>query len=281
MAGVLVAQGVAGASPARPIALQPNHQISLKPGGHGGGGSNCPTGTSLGWSSSNWSGYAETCKAPYTGVGGSWEVPSVASSPASSYSAIWLGIDGFNNNSLIQTGTEQDVDSSGHASYAAWWTTSSNQFVEQDISSGCSPSSTNCGTVQANDQITATITQMSASTSQWTIVISDGSEWTFTKTLTYKGPKASAEWIVEAPTVGGRVATLADYGSSLTFNPDTIAAGTINGTSSPLLTTPEGGTMVSGRGRFVATVSIPSAPDNDQDGFNISYGSTAPSPPSS
>ncbi len=38
----------------------------------------------------------------------------------STYSSSWIGIDGFNNSNLIQTGTEQDYTSGG-AQYCAWW----------------------------------------------------------------------------------------------------------------------------------------------------------------
>ncbi len=291
---LLAAGGASGRAPR--LALAPNHLISTRLGksaghGHGGGGgsSGCGVGsTSLGWASSNWSGYAETCSAPYTSIGGSWTVPAV-SSPAGSYSATWIGIDGFNNSDLIQTGTEQDVSTSGTASYAAWWTTSANNFIEQPITSGCTPSSSSCGVVHAGDQITAKIEQDSSGSSQWTITISDGLSWTFTRPLTYTGPGASAEWIVEAPTIGGKVSTLSDYASStspLIFNPDSIAAGTINGSSSPALTYSDGGYMVAGHGRGQTVVSIPSGPDTEtsggsSDGFAIAYGSTAPAAPSS
>ena len=36
------------------------------------------------------------------------------------YSSAWIGVDGFNDNDLIQTGTEQDYYSGG-AHYDAWW----------------------------------------------------------------------------------------------------------------------------------------------------------------
>ena len=53
-----------------------------------------------------WSGYAET--GTFTGVTSTWTVPSVGSSAAPTYSSAWIGVDGFNNNNLIQTGTEED-----------------------------------------------------------------------------------------------------------------------------------------------------------------------------
>lgn len=270
------------------LTLAPNHMIAAKTGaghghgggggGGGGGGTSCGSNTALGWASSNWSGYAETCKAPYTEVSGNWNVPSV-SGPNGSYSAAWVGIDGYTNSSLIQTGTEQDVSSSGQASYAAWWTTSAQNFAEQPITTGCSGSGT-CGQVSAGDAIAATITQAGAGSTSWTIVLSDTSAgWSFTKTLTYTGPGASAEWVLEAPTVGGQVATLANFASANT--PLVFDLGTVNAGVSPDLFYSDGGQMVAGHGRFVQVVSTPSMPDGDvsPDGFAIAYGAVTPAAP--
>jgi hypothetical protein len=218
--------------------------------------------SAVGWASSNWSGYSAT-RSVYTAVSGSWTVPAVQRSGKPSYSAAWTGIDGFNNGSLIQTGTEQDYyNGSGH--YAAWWTTSAQGFLEQVISQP----------VQPGDSMTATITK-AKSGSSWTITLADTTEnWTFTKTVTYTGPGASAEWIIEAPTVGGRTAPLANYTSPTTFD-----HGTVNGNRNPALVVSDGGELVAGSGRHAEVVSIPSRPDSDTDGFNMAYGAVAPSPP--
>jgi hypothetical protein len=169
-----------------------------------------------------------------------------------------VGIDGFNNSSLIQTGTEQDYYR-GSSHYAAWWTTSAQGFVEQPIAH----------TVKAGDSMNATISATGGTT--WAITLADKTQgWTFTNQVTYTGPGASAEWILEAPTVGGRVASLARY-QTTPFDP-----GTVNG-GSPQLVQIDGGVMTQGR----STVSTPSGPDNDSDGFAVAYGSSAPPPPAS
>ena len=269
MAGTgLFAVSYGHAEGALKIGLQPNNRISVKPpgGGHGGGGGGGGGTSWPGWASSNWSGYAISSPTPFTGITGNWTVPSVSATSSASYSAAWAGIDGFNNNSLIQTGTEQDYYS-GSAHYAAWWTTSAQNFVEQTINEPVSP----------GDRIAATITQTGGTS--WTITLVDLSTihgWTFTQPVTYTGPGASAEWIMEAPTVGGRVATLAHYSSPTLFDPGTIDAAAI-----PALGASAGGALVAGARRTTQVVSIPSAPDGDTDGFNISYGSSAPPAPSS
>lgn len=253
------------------IGLQPNHRIAPKPtgGGHGSGGGG---GASAfpGWTSSNWSGYATTSPTPFTGVTGAWAVPSVSPTRSATYSAAWLGIDGFNNNSLIQTGTEQDYYN-GSAHYVAWWTTSAQKFAEQTITTGCSGAGT-CGKVAPTDAIKASISENTV-TGLWSMTLTDTTQsWSFTKTVAYSGPGTSAEWILEAPTVGGRIAPLAHY-STTTFDP-----GTVDGNTNPSLIASDGGEMVQGF-PFSQVVSIPSNPDLDTDGFNINYGPTAPSPP--
>lgn len=207
-----------------------------------------------GWASSNWSGYAVT-GSTYNSVTAKWIVPAVAASRKATYSSDWVGIDGYNNSSLIQTGTESDYYN-GSAHYGAWWEIlPAAETVIPSI------------TIRPGDTITASITKGSGSS--WAITITDARQ-SFTTTQTYTGPQTSAEWIEEAPTVGGRVAPLANYGQT-TFDP-----GTVNG-GNPLLTAADAGVMVQKQ----VQVSTPSNPDGDTDGFNVAYGATAPTPPPS
>lgn len=213
-----------------------------------------PSPSALGWASTNWSGYAVT-GGPYNSVTSRWVVPAAAPSHKSTFSANWTGIDGFNNSSLIQTGTESDYYQKA-AHYDAWWEIlPAPETVIPSL------------TVKPGDIITATVAKVSGST--WKITITDGSH-SYSTTQTYSGPQTSAEWIEEAPTVGGHVATLANYGHT-TFDP-----GTVNG-HNPLLTSSDGGLMVQKN----HAVSTPSIPDADTDGFNAAYGAAAPAPPAS
>ncbi|KYP79273.1 G1 family glutamic endopeptidase [Ferroacidibacillus organovorans] len=214
--------------------------------------------TSFGWASSNWSGYAIT-GGPYNSITGSWTVPTVQPSSRSTYSSSWIGIDGFNNSSLIQTGTEQDYYN-GKAHYNAWWEIL--PAAETVITPSSYP-------VNPGDQMYADIQNLGGGT--WSIEIQDKTQgWTFTTNQAYSGPQTSAEWIQEAPTVGGTVAKLANYGQT-TFNP-----GTVNGVN-PGLVTADGGVMI----QHNIQVSTPSVPDSDTDGFNVAYGSTSPAAPAS
>lgn len=238
-----VVAATAGMIHAPRIALKPNSSTST---------------SSYGWSSSNWSGYALSGTAgEYNSITGTWVVPTVQPSRGSTYSSSWIGIDGFNNSDLIQTGTEQDYYS-GSAHYDSWW-----EILP------ASETVITTMTVKPGDQMSASI--KNDDNGDWTITINDLTEnESFTTTQAYSGPAESAEWIQEAPTIGGHVATLANYGET-TFNP-----GTVNG-GNPGFVVSDGGVMVQNRKQ----VSTPSVPDSDTDGFNVAYGSTAPAAPTS
>ena len=215
-----------------------------------------PGTTHAGWASSNWSGYAVTGSG-FNSITGSWVVQTVALSKKATYSSQWIGIDGFNDSNLIQTGTESD-SANGSTRYDAWWEIL--PAAETVIPSL---------TVKPGDHMSASVTHGSGSS--WTIVISDTSTGqSYTTVQAYTGPQTSAEWIEEAPSVGGRIATLANYGLT-TFDP-----GTLNGRN-PGLTASESGIMV----QHSRQVSTPSNPNSDTDGFNMQYGSMQPSLPSS
>jgi hypothetical protein len=209
------------------------------------------------WASSNWSGYAKT-GSTYTRATGQWIVPSVSKTTKATYGSQWVGIDGFNNSSLIQTGTETDWYN-GSAHYAAWW----------EILPAAETVITSI-TVHPGDHMSASIVKGSGST--WTITLTDTTTGkSFTTTKTYTGPGTSVEWVEEAPTVGGHQATLAHYSS-----PDLFDPGTANN-ANPGLTTADSGVMIQQHKQ----VSTPSVPDSDTDGFNMSYGSSVPPAPGS
>jgi len=214
------------------------------------------------WTSENWSGYALN-GADLTHVTGSWHVPTVQTPTKkrhyrkNTFSASWVGIDGYGNSSLIQAGTEQDwLD--GKAFYRAWWEVL--PAPETPIASM---------TIHPGDHMTVSI---SKGVPKWTITVTDTTtSQTYTTMQAYAGPMTSAEWIQEAPTIGRHVATLA---------PDSTAifdAGTVNG-ANPGLINSEAGDMFKGRRHQISTSS---APDSDTDGFAVAYGSVAPPAPSS
>lgn len=242
------------------------------------------SGTRSTWSASNWSGYAET--GTFTGVAGTWTVPSVASSSGSTYSSVWIGVDGFNDNDLIQTGTEEDYYS-GAAHYDAWWEIL--PAAETEISTSSYP-------IAPGDRMSASIYETSATKSSggrhgstehvWDITISDTTKgWTFSTSQAYAGPGSSAEWIVEAPEVNGAIATLAHY----TFSPPAgtgdfdnagyltsiVSSGTPTYTAAGLNYSNDSGVMIQKN----VQVSTPGDPDTALTAYNAAYGSTLPSTP--
>lgn len=216
----------------------------------------------LGWTSLNWSGYT-LAGTKITNVIGNWRIPTVetptkkAQLKKNKYSSTWVGIDGFNNRSLIQAGTEQDW-LHGTKYYQAWWEIL--PAAETPITSMA---------VHPGDSITVNITEGAAAS--WTIQVLDKTtHQSFSTVRTYNGPRTSAEWIQEAPTIGNRVATLA-ADTNAVFDLGRVDF------ADPGLISSEAGAMFKGKQQ----ISTPSAPNPNRDGFAVAYGSVAPPAPSS
>jgi hypothetical protein len=184
--------------------------------------------------SGNWSGYAvqSSLTNPQTNsvtdVSASWVVPTVTgSSRTTTYSSVWVGIDGYSSNTVEQIGTEQDIIN-GSPVYQAWWEMYSTGLgqPEQPISSM---------TIKPGDSINASVQYITsgAHAGQFLLTITDTSRSndsfsTYEASSQVQSPQAqrnSAEWIVEAPTVGNSIASVANFGT-VTF---TNASATING----------------------------------------------------
>jgi hypothetical protein len=170
--------------------------------------------------STNWSGYAATgSSGAYTSVSSSWVQPSVScSSGETSYSAFWVGLDGFSNSALEQTGTEADCIN-GQAEYGAWWEVLPAAETSYSV------------TVDPGDSLSASVVYNGNST--FTMTLTDSTQG-WTKTTTADGSSgfqnASAEVIAEAPEVNGSIANLADFGT-VNFSAD--ADGNALGNYSP------------------------------------------------
>ncbi len=157
----------------------------------------------------NWSGYAVTPKGGgITGVKGSFVVPTAGMLPPG-FAATWAGIGGYNTSDLIQAGTaEQSLPSNPLVGpqYYAWYELLPNS--ETQIR-GCSGDHS-C-TVKPGQRVTVSITQGSGTT--WKISMTDAGHWRWSKTVSYKSSHSSAEWILEAPTVGAQT-LLANVGTA-------------------------------------------------------------------
>jgi hypothetical protein len=199
----------------------------------------------FGWSSGNWSGYALSGKkGAYHRISGEWRVPFVKPSAGSSYSSAWIGIDGFRNSSLIQTGTGHTFEN-GRPRYYAWWEIlpAAETVIPLPVSPG--------------DVIQASIVKVSRT--KWCITLRNLTRnWTFRTHQCYTGPQTSGEWILEAPQVGGSTTSLA----RLTPVPFTRCR--INGKRAKL-TSSQGGIMVQNK----IAVAVPSCPFACGDAFTV------------
>jgi hypothetical protein len=170
--------------------------------------------------SGNWSGYAATgSSGSYTSVTSSWVQPAVTCGSQDTYSSFWVGLDGYSNSALEQTGTEADCIG-GKATYGAWWEVLPASESAYSV------------TVRAGDQLSASVVDNGNGT--FTMTLSDSTEG-WTKTTTHAGSSgyqdSSAEVIAEATEVNGSIAKLSNFGT-VTFTNST-AGGAALGSLSP------------------------------------------------
>src|SRR3954454_19359430 len=134
-------------------------------------------------SSNNWFGYnqgtLEQGGKQFNSIAGDWTVPTATQHASGDESSSdWIGIGGgcidagctVGDNTLIQTGTEQDV-SSGSASYGAWWEIIPAPSIAIDM------------TVAPGDLMHADISEAVAGADLWTITLTNVTRGqTFTQT---------------------------------------------------------------------------------------------------
>src|SRR3954469_5408577 len=157
--------------------------------------------------STNWFGYnqgtLEKGATLFNAITGDWTVPAATQHTAGQdeYSSDWIGIGGgcvdaacmVGDGTLIQTGTEQDVDTAGRASYSAWW----------EVIPGPSIEISNM-TIAAGDHMHASIAELVPGSNVWTIALQDVTRnETFTQTVPYSSSHLTAEWIEETPLLLG------------------------------------------------------------------------------
>ncbi len=158
-------------------------------------------------SARNWGGYVVASdlvnpQPTVTGVSGSWTVPAVTDIGIDTFSAVWIGVGGQFDQTLIQTGTEQDAIG-GILQYSAWYEMLPNDSVTIDSI-----------TVSPGDQMQANISLVDSKSNLWSLLIEDSTTGQkFEHIFTYASAQLSAEWIVERPEVNNVLSSLADFGS--------------------------------------------------------------------
>jgi hypothetical protein len=206
--------------------------------------------------SNNWSGYNQGALEKggiFTSVSGTWTVPTATQAKAgeAESSATWVGIGGgcletscaVTDETLIQAGTEQDVDASGKASYSAWY-----ELVPVPSTAVSLP-------VSPGDTVTVTINQTLPEV--WDVTIRNdttGQNWS--TTTPYPSTMGSAEWIEETPlaigTGGVGITAMPNLGSVH------FTGASANGAPANL-NAAEAMQLVNGSGQVLATPSNPGA----------------------
>ena len=215
--------------------------------------------------SSNWFGYGqgtlEQGSKLFDSITGDWTVPAATQHTAgqAEASSDWIGIGGgcvdsgctVTDSTLIQTGTEQDVDATGAPSYSAWW----------ELVPAPSISISNM-TVSPGDHMHASLSEVVNDADVWNITITDVTKnETFTTTVPYPSTHATAEWIEETPL---EIGTNAGFAALPNLTNPAFSSGTTNG--SPVkLTTAEEMQLIDSGGNVIGT---PSAPTGGGSGFD-------------
>ncbi len=188
--------------------------------------------------SRNWSGYIADSSGDYTGVTGTWTVPSVTTSASVAADATWVGIGGVSSDDLIQAGT-QAITQNGSTQYQAWY---------EVLPGSSNPVSL---TVSPGDSVTATLSEQSSNL--WLITIRDNTTGqSYSNTVNYASSNSSAEWIEEMPSDQVGLIPLDDFGS-VSFDD---ATATVNGSTVTLVNSnPNAITMVAGGSSVLASPS--------------------------
>jgi hypothetical protein len=168
--------------------------------------------------SNNWSGYAATgSDGDFTSVSASWTQPAATCTNGGGrrgpgggggrrgpggqeFAAFWVGLDGFNSDSVEQTGTDSDCDGTT-PQYYGWY----EMFPAAPVDF--------TNPVEPGDSISASVT--TSATETYTLVLTDSTQdWTQTITQDESGlDRSSAEVIAEAPSSGNSILPLADFGT--------------------------------------------------------------------
>lgn len=158
--------------------------------------------------STGWAGYIITSdleNPQVIGINASWTVPRIGVFSSDAFSSAWIGIGGYSDKTLIQTGTEHD-SINGQEYYSAWYEMLPDEAIR-----------INTVSVLPGDVITASITLINSDMNQWAIRIHDVTKGQgFYRTFTYNSSRLSAEWVVERPHVNDEITRLANFGT-ITF----------------------------------------------------------------
>ena len=180
-------------------------------------------------SSFNWSGYADTATKhqTFTKVSGAWTTPSVTCNAEDQITSDWVGLDGFNSNTVEQLGTISWCFQ-GAPTYFTWYEMFPTGFVEVGKS------------LKPGDKISASVTRTGTSYAlKLTDATTAGNNISVTKTCALATcVDTSAEWISERPSFSIGIVPQAHYNAfkitagSVTANGHTTTIGAGPGVNS-------------------------------------------------
>jgi hypothetical protein len=139
--------------------------------------------------SSNWAGYAAS-DTRFRKVSATWTVPtSTCTAGQAAYSAVWVGLGGFDTNSsgLEQTGIDANCSRSGNASYDVWY-----EILP------AAARTVHTLSVKPSDTVSASVTVSGHKVRFHVRNLTTGGDFTTTKYVS-SPDISSADWIVEAP----------------------------------------------------------------------------------
>ncbi len=204
--GSVLAAGAASAAPASHPTIHSATVRAFRPGGlmirPGGVVRAMGHGAHATAQSTNWSGYAVTgANGSFHSISASWTQPTATcSSRRQQFASFWVGLDGFNSNSVEQTGTDSDCNGRT-PTYYGWY----EMFPAFPVNFS--------NTVRPGDSMSASVTF--SGTETFTLVLHDATQgWTQTITQNQTGlDRSSAEVITEAPSSNSGVLPLANFGT--------------------------------------------------------------------
>lgn len=221
-AALLCAVGTGGLSAVANAEVMPNAAVTQSvplPGGPMVKAS-APGNSSIPTISENWSGYAATSAKQFTYVHSTFVQPAITCpGVANQWTSNWVGLDGFNDQTVEQDGTFAFCGGTGHTTpkYEAWY----EMFPAGSV---------NVFVVHPGDIIDVSVTYASG---EFALTVSDlttGKTATNTAACT-TCTRASAEWIIERPALCNSAFTkcflteLADFGTSTMVGDEAQVAG--------------------------------------------------------
>jgi peptidase A4-like protein len=232
--------------------------------------------------SDNWSGYAQVSATEntFTEVTDTFVVPTVQPlSKGTQYAADWVGIGGYNDTTLVQTGIQTVVRTRKHqttVTYDAW----TEHLPKPEVPL---PNLT----ISAGDTVTATVQETGTDT--WLMEVSDiTTGQSQSVTVDYDSSGESAEAIHERPCIKSPchavdLAHLAQT-ANVTFGPGFYSTSPPGQPAvlQPLLDTSPNLTLndiIMTNNKQTKPIATPSSPSLSGDGFAVADGVAAPPPP--